>query len=134
MERRIPSDDEFSIVLAVPVMIVDSSDYGDPADSPTEEDRTSPFMSTDDGPTRLPQVLDEMMNDPSVDKGNDDNEKTEEEIQSEVTSLADYCELLDESSLPLSVLMMQTAGCCCRDDEETGQRTHSERNDPSTTE
>ena len=135
-ERRIPSDDEFSIVLAVPVMIVDSSDYDDPADSPTEEDRTSPFISTDDGlPTRLPQVLDEMMNDPSVDKGNDDDdEKTEEEIQSEVTSLADYCELLDESSLPLSVLMMQTSGCCCRDDEETGQRTHSERNDPSTTE
>jgi hypothetical protein len=157
-ERRIiPPEDEFSIVLAVPVMIVDSSDYDDPADSPTED--RAPFISPTssnlleeeaDRPTHFPQVLDEMNDrqgineeDEKADEEAKEKEKMkeeeEEENQSEVTSLADYCELLDESLLPLSVLMMQTSGGssvggCCRDcDETTGQRpSHSERNDPPT--
>jgi hypothetical protein len=134
-ERRIPSEDEFSIVLAVPVMIVDSSDYDDPADSPTE-DRISFISATpsslleDDRSTRFPQVLEEMneRGHEEDEKASGEKEKMKEE-EDEVTSLADYCELLDESSLPLSVLMMQTSGCC-RDDE-TGQRPDSERNDPT---
>ena len=94
------SAEEFSIVLALPAIIIDSSD-----EDPAEE------------PIHLPRVLDEL------------NREEEEDDESEVTSLAD-CELLDESSLPLSVLMIQTSGCRDYDRPSTGDGD-SERNDPT---
>ncbi|XP_045028954.1 serine/arginine repetitive matrix protein 2 isoform X5 [Daphnia magna] len=138
---RHPSEDEFSIVLAVPVMIVDSSDYDEPADSAAEDrnsvtSATASSLAEEDGdrPPGFPQVLEELnvrSNDQKAEeKRAEGDQMDEEENQSEATSLADYCELLDESALPLSVLMMQTSGCC-RDGDETGQRADSERNDPT---
>ncbi|XP_057369215.1 uncharacterized protein LOC130690233 [Daphnia carinata] len=131
---RHPSEDEFSIVLAVPVMIVDSSDYDEPADSAAEDRDSltsaaapSPAEEDADRATRFPQVLEEL-NEAEEKPTEGSVEMDAKENQSEVTSLADYCELLDESALPLSVLMMQTSGCC-RDDDETGQRADSERNE-----
>lgn len=141
---RHPSEDEFSIVLAVPVMIIDSSDYDEPADS-VADDRNSFVSATasslveedSDRSSRFPQMLEEM-NDRSKEDFKKADEKSpeveedeinEEESLSEMNSYADYCELLDESALPLSVLMMQTSGCC-RDDESS-QRPDSGWNDPT---
>ena len=118
----ISGSDEYSLVTAMPAIIISSSDDDD-RNSPSDEINR---LSVSD----LPLVLEELNGQgESVTSRAEENERTEADhlqvLQStdnqqddgDLACLAD-CELLDESSLPISVLMIHSST-----GHQTGDRT-----------